>query len=152
MKNDQIDELDKKILKLIGENARIPFLEVARECNVSGAAIHQRVTRLIETGVIKGSQYVFDWNKIGYETCAFIGACVSKSKCLEVLVKDLSKVSEVIECYYSSGRYDLILKIIAKNNRDLLNIIQQKLHPLEFTTLDTMVLFEEIFSRQGYID
>ncbi|NQU51489.1 MAG: AsnC family transcriptional regulator, partial [Bacteroidetes bacterium] len=53
-----IDELDEKILKLITKNARIPFLEVARECGVSGAAIHQRVQRLLNTGVIKGSEFI----------------------------------------------------------------------------------------------
>ncbi|MEE1346850.1 MAG: AsnC family transcriptional regulator, partial [Bacteroidales bacterium] len=50
----RLDELDRKILKLITGNARIAFLEVARMCGVSGAAIHQRVQRLMNIGVIKG--------------------------------------------------------------------------------------------------
>jgi len=56
----QIDRLDKKILQMISQNARIPFLEVARECNVSGAAIHQRVQKLINIGVIKGSEFIIE--------------------------------------------------------------------------------------------
>jgi Lrp/AsnC family transcriptional regulator, regulator for asnA, asnC and gidA len=52
-----IDALDEKILKLITKNARIPFLEVARECGVSGAAIHQRVQRLLNIGVVSGSEF-----------------------------------------------------------------------------------------------
>ena len=43
MAKQVLDSLDRHILKLISQDARIPFLEVARACNVSGAAIHQRV-------------------------------------------------------------------------------------------------------------
>ena len=73
MGHHQLDKLDEKILKLISENARIPFLEVARECNVSGAAIHQRIQKLQNIGVIKGSEFILDANKIGYNTCSYMG-------------------------------------------------------------------------------
>ena len=66
MAQHQLDSLDKKILKMIAEDARVPFLEVARECNVSGAAIHQRIQKLTNLGVIKGSQFIIDPEKIGY--------------------------------------------------------------------------------------
>ena len=59
MAHHQLDELDEKILKLIIGNARMPFLEVARECNVSGAAIHQRIQKLTNLGVIKGQRDTF---------------------------------------------------------------------------------------------
>ena len=67
MAHHQLDELDEKILKLIIGNARMPFLEVARECNVSGAAIHQRIQKLTNLGVIKGSEFIVDNTKVGYE-------------------------------------------------------------------------------------
>jgi Lrp/AsnC family transcriptional regulator for asnA, asnC and gidA len=60
MAHHDLDELDEKILKMIVDNARIPFLEVARACNVSGAAIHQRVQKLTNLGVIKGSEYIIE--------------------------------------------------------------------------------------------
>ena len=60
MAHYNLDSLDKKILKLIAKDARIPFLEVARLCNVSGAAIHQRIQKLTNLGVLKGSQFIFD--------------------------------------------------------------------------------------------
>lgn len=72
MAHHQLDELDEKILKLIIGNARMPFLEVARECNVSGAAIHQRIQKLTNLGVIKGSEFIVDNTKVGYETCAYM--------------------------------------------------------------------------------
>ena len=60
MGHHQLDALDEQILKMIANNARIPFLEVARVCNVSGAAIHQRIQILTTLGVLKGSQYVIN--------------------------------------------------------------------------------------------
>lgn len=54
MGHHQLDTLDEQILKLIADNARIPFLEVARACNVSGAAIHQRIQKLTNLGILKG--------------------------------------------------------------------------------------------------
>ena len=60
MAHHNLDSLDKKILKLIAEDARTPFLEVARSCNVSGAAIHQRIQKLNNLGVLKGSKFIID--------------------------------------------------------------------------------------------
>ena len=73
MAHHQLDSLYEKILKMIAENARIPFLEVARACNVSGAAIHQRIQKRTYLGILKGSEFIIDPEKIGYETCAYIG-------------------------------------------------------------------------------
>ena len=72
MANQKLDALDKQILKLIAADARIPFLEVARACDVSGAAIHQRIQKLTNMGVLNGSQFIIEPEKLGYETCAFI--------------------------------------------------------------------------------
>jgi len=56
MANSKLDRLDKQILKMIAEDARVAFLEVARVCEVSGAAIHQRIQKLTSMGILKGSQ------------------------------------------------------------------------------------------------
>ena len=87
MSHRKLDSLDKKIIELILKDARIPFLEVARECNVSGAAIQQRIQKLTNRGILKGSQYVVDAEKIGYETCAYIG----------LFLKDPERFDEVIK-------------------------------------------------------
>jgi Lrp/AsnC family transcriptional regulator, regulator for asnA, asnC and gidA len=71
--NFQIDSLDRKILSILTKNARIPFLEVARVCNISGAAVHQRVQRLVKFGIINGSQYNVNPKMLGFKTCAFVG-------------------------------------------------------------------------------
>ena len=57
LKMEKIDNLDKKILEIIMKNARIPSKDVAVECGVSRAAIHQRIQRMIDMKVITGSGY-----------------------------------------------------------------------------------------------
>ncbi len=84
----KLDKLDKQILRLIAGDARIPFLEVARACNVSGAAIHQRIQKLTNLGILKGSYYVIDPDKIGYETCAYIGLNLKNPEAFDSVVED----------------------------------------------------------------
>ena len=88
-----LDSLDRQILKLISQDARIPFLEVARACNVSGAAIHQRVAKLSNLGIIKGSQFIIDPEKIGYETCAYMGLYLKEPEKFDQVVEELKKLS-----------------------------------------------------------
>ena len=92
MGQKHIDKLDEKILKLISDNARMPFLEVARECNVSGAAIHQRIQKLMSQGVIKGSEYVLNPEKVGYETCAYIGLFLKDPSRFDKVLDELKKI------------------------------------------------------------
>ena len=73
MAKAQLDSLDYKILKTLSTNGRKPFLEIARECNVSGAAIHQRIQKLMAMGVLRGSECLINPASVGYDTCAYIG-------------------------------------------------------------------------------
>lgn len=146
----QIDHLDKKILKLISQNARIPFLEVARECNVSGAAIHQRVQKLINLGVIKGSQFVIDTYKIGYQTCAYIGINIKDMSLFNDVIAKIRAISEIVECHYTTGKYAVLVKVYAKDNKHLLNIILDRITSIEGVgnTETFQMSLDEIFNRQ----
>ena len=144
----KIDKLDRQILRMIAEDARVPFLEVARACNVSGAAIHQRIQKLTAMGVLKGSQFIIDPEKIGYETCAYIGLYLKDPESFDGVVEELKKIPEVVECHYTTGGYDLFIKIYALNNRHLLNIIHDKLQPLGLARSETIVAFNAVIDRQ----
>ena len=148
MAQHQLDSLDKKILKMISEDARVPFLEVARACNVSGAAIHQRIQKLTSCGVLKGSQYIIDPEKIGYETCAYIGLYLKDPSSFDYVVEELKKIPEVVECHYTTCGYDLSIKLYAINNHHLLNIIHDKLQPLGLSRSETIVAFNAVINRQ----
>lgn len=144
----KLDQLDKRILRMIAEDARVPFLEVARACNVSGAAIHQRIQKLTTLGVLKGSQFVIDPEKIGYETCAYIGLNLKNPEDFDKVVAELKKIPEVTECHYTTGNFDMFIKIYALNNHHLLTIIHDKLQPLGLASSQTLISFHSAFNRQ----
>ena len=143
-----LDDLDKKILQMISCDARIAFLEVARACHVSGAAIHQRIQKLTRLGVIKGSQFVFNPEKIGYETCAYIGLYLKDPGKFDEVVEELKNIPEVVECHYTTGGFDMFIKIYAHNNHHLLDIIHDKLQPLSLSRSETIISFNAAIDRQ----
>ena len=144
----KLDKLDKRILHMISEDARVPFLEVARVCNVSGAAIHQRIQKLTNMGLLRGSQFIIDPEKIGYETCAYIGLNLKNPEDFDKVMEELRKIPEVTECHYTTGNFDMFIKIYAHNNHHLLNIIHDKLQPLGLSSSQTLISFHSAFDRQ----
>ena len=148
MANSKLDRLDKQILKMIAEDARVPFLEVARACDGSGAAIHQRIQKLTSAGILKGSQFIIDPEKIGYETCAFVGLNLKNPESFDEVVAKLKEMPEVVECHYTTGNYDLFIKIYALNNHHLLDIIHDKLQPLGLARSESIISFHSAIDRQ----
>lgn len=130
--------------------SRCPYsiLEVARACNVSGAAIHQRVAKLSNLGIIKGSQFIIDPEKIGYETCAYMGLYLKEPEKFDQVVEELKKIPEVVECHYTTGGFDMFIKIYAINNHHLLEIIHDKLQPLGLSRSETIISFNAAINRQ----
>lgn len=144
-----IDDLDRKILRLITANARIPFLEVARECGVSGAAIHQRVQRLVAVGVIVGSEFIVSPQKLGYNTTAYMGIYLEKVNYDKKVLKQLREISEVVECHHTTGQYAIFIKIQTKTNKHLMKIIDTDLQAIDgIARTETFISLEEDFKRQ----
>lgn len=146
-----IDGLDRKILKLLTNDSRVPFVEVARKCKVSGAAIHQRVQKMREAGIIKGSQMLLDPKGMGYHTCAFIGIQVNltSTSTHDGVFQQISKIPEIVECHHISGKYSLLLKIYTRNNEHLKQIIVEKIQSIpEISFTETYISLETGFERQ----
>ncbi len=148
MAHANIDELDHKILELVSSDARMPFLEVARQCGVSGAAIHQRIQRLTKIGVIKGSQFVLDPSKIGYDTCAYVGIYLKDPSDFDRVMEEVERIPEVVECHVTTGGYDMFLKLYARTNSQLMEIIHDKLRTLGLQRTESIISFHEAFNRQ----
>lgn len=148
MKKPQLDSLDRSILRMLAENARKPFLEIARECNVSGAAIHQRIAKLTSLGVIKGSECLIDPSAVGYDTCAYMGFYLKEPGQFNYVIEELRKIPEVVECHFTTGQYDIFVKLYARNNDDLLHLIHTKLQKLGLARTESLISFKEVFKRQ----
>lgn len=152
MSRESFDELDRKILSMLSENARRPFLEIARECNVSGAAIHQRVQKLVAQGVILGYDTLINPSAMGYDTCAYIGVFLSDPSKFDDVAAELYKIPEVVEVHYTTGKYDLLIKLYARNNKHLLQLIHDRLQSIVSGRTETLISFKEEFRRQLPID
>lgn len=143
----QLDNLDRKILKMLSVNARTPFLEIARECNVSGAAIHQRIQKLTAAGVISGFESLIAPSALGYDTCAYIGFFLAAPSDFDRVSEALYKIPEVVEVHYTTGKYDLLVKLYARNNSHLLDLIHDRLQSLGAGRTETLISFKEEFRR-----
>ena len=154
-KNFKLDSLDKKILSFLTKNARMPFVEVAKECHVSGAAIHQRVQQMVASGVIKGSQFNLSPRAMGYNTCAFIGIqlnLITRKSHIDAFNK-IMKIPEIVECHHVSGKHSLLIKIYTKSNENLKNIIIEQIQTIpEVTFTETFISLQEGFERQVAIE
>lgn len=151
--NLQIDSLDKKILTMITRNARIPYLEVARECKVSGAAIHQRIQRLTKMGVITGSRFTINPRKIGYKTCAYMGIFLDKASLYKTVLNELKKIPEVTQCHYTTGNYSIFIKVYTRDNEHLKMVLTDRLQAIPgVARTETLISLEEGFNRSLPID
>lgn len=148
MENYQLDKMDEVILRMLSENARVPFLEVARACGVSGTAIHQRVARLSSVGVLQGAAYQIDPTQIGYETCAYIGLYLKEDVPFDKAVEALEQIPEVVECHCTNEPFDFFIKVHARNNDHLLTIIHEKLKPVGLSHSKIILSFRQIIKKQ----
>ena len=148
MPTTQFDELDRKILRFLINNARKPYLEIARECNVSGASIHQRIQKLISAGLIEGFETQINPAALGYNTCAYVGVVLSDPLRADEVVEALRNMPQVVEVHYTTGKYDLLAKLYAANNSHLLQSIRDNIFVLNAGRTETLISFKEEFSRQ----
>ncbi|MCQ2346340.1 MAG: AsnC family transcriptional regulator [Paludibacteraceae bacterium] len=127
---EKIDDLDRKILKIITQNARIPFKDVAEMCGVSRAAVHQRVQRMYDTGVIIGSSYQVNPKMLGYQLCVYVGITLEKGSMYRTVSAELEKIPEVIESQYTLGTYSMLIKLYAKDDRNLMQLLNGKIQEI----------------------
>ena len=150
---EKVDNLDRKILNIVMNNARIPSKDVAIVCGVSRAAIHQRIQRLIEMGVIVGSGYNVNPRKLGYNTCTSIGVSLEKGSMYRDVVKELEKIPEVVECHFTTGPYSMLIKVFAHNNQHLMELLNNNIQQIAgVTETETLISLEQSMNRQIQLD
>lgn len=146
---DRIDNLDKKILNIIMNNARIASKDVAIVCGVSRAAIHQRIQRLIDMKVIIGSGYNVNPKTLGYNTCTYVGVKLEKGSMYRDVARELEKIPEVVECHFTTGPYSMLIKVFAQDNQNLMELLNDKIQSIPgVTETETLISLEQTLNRQ----
>ncbi|MBP7984992.1 MAG: Lrp/AsnC ligand binding domain-containing protein [Bacteroidaceae bacterium] len=146
---EKIDNLDKKILGILSKNARIPFKDVAAECNVSRAAIHQRVQHLMEQGVITGSGFDVNPKSLGYSTCTYVGITLERGNMYKDVVERLLEIPEIVECHFTTGSYTMLVKLYARDNEQLMDLLNNKMQGIEgVVATETLISLEQSIKRE----
>lgn len=146
---EKIDNLDKKILEIISCNARIPFKDVAAECGVSRAAIHQRVQRLIDLDVIVGSGYHVNPVSLGYNTCTYVGITLERGSMYKNVVEEFRKIPEIVECHFTTGPYTMLIKLFARDNAHLMDLLNNRLQEIPgVTTTETLISLTQSIKKE----
>ena len=146
---EKIDELDKRILDIISKNARIPFKDVADECGVSRAAIHQRVQRLTDIGVISGSGYHINPKKLGFHTCTYVGLSLAKGSMYKEAIEELKKIPEIAEAHFTTGPYSVIVKLYARDNEHLMTLLNERIQEIPgVMATETMISLDQSIKKE----
>ena len=146
---ERIDNLDKKILLILSKNARIPFKDVAAECGVSRAAIHQRVQRLMEAGVITGSSFDVNPKSLGYTTCTYVGLNLERGSMYKNVVKRIIDIPEIVDCHFTTGPYTMLIKAYARDNEQLMDLLNNRLQTIPgVVSTETLISLEQSVKRE----
>ena len=147
-----LDTIDRKILKFLIGNARMPFLEIARECGISGAAIHQRIKKLEDMGVVLGSRLIVNPRMLGFDVCAYVNIRVKDYTNDSSLVDKLKSIPEVSECHLITGKYTAMVKLYCIDNEHLMNALNSIRNMLPGVNTETFISLDESFQREPFID
>ena len=145
---EKVDKLDRKILSILSKNARIAFKDVAEQCGVSRAAIHQRVERLKEDGVITGSGFSINPKSIGYGTCTYVGISLERGSMYKNVVKKLQNIPEIVECHFTTGPYTMMVKAYVRDNEQLMKLLNDTLQSIDgVVSTETLISLDQSIKR-----
>jgi Lrp/AsnC family transcriptional regulator, regulator for asnA, asnC and gidA len=152
MNHFELDEMDRIILSELINDARKPYLEIARDCGVSGAAIHQRVKKLEENGIIYGSSTLIKPSSIGYTICAFMFLNLTENNKYNEVIEALKNVHEIVECHFITGRSAILIKLYCRDNAHLMEVALNTIQKIPFVqSTETMVSLDEPVKRQIWV-
>ena len=148
-----IDDLDKKILTIITHNARIGFKDVAEQCGVSRAAVHQRVQRMFDIGVIIGSGYQVNPKMLGYNLCVYVGLTLERGHMYRQVCAELDKIPEIVESQFTLGAYSMLIKLYARDDKHLMHLLNTKIQAIPgIANTETLTTLDESINRSLPID
>ncbi len=145
----KIDGIDKIIIKRLVKDARTPVLSIAREVGISGAAIHQRLRKLEKSQLIDGYRMIINPKSLGYTTTAFVGVFLDSSSLYSSAIKRLKEIPEVVESHYTTGNYAIFIKVMCKNNEDLMNLLNKDIQNIKgVSRTETFISLDQQIERQ----
>jgi Lrp/AsnC family transcriptional regulator for asnA, asnC and gidA len=148
-KGADIDVLDRKILTVLMNDAVVPYTEIAKQLDVSAGTIHVRMKKLMDLGVVTGSQLIVNPSIIGYDICAFIGIFLDKGSAYNDVRQQMQAIPEIVELHYTTGIYSIFAKVLCRDTNHLREVLNEKIQPIQgIQRTETFITLEQGFSRQ----
>ncbi|MFW5917191.1 MAG: Lrp/AsnC family transcriptional regulator [Halorubrum sp.] len=145
----ELDETDRSILRILQEDARTPFSEVARRIDMSSATVHDRVGRMEDAGVIEGYHVAIDPKEVGYGVSAFVGLRVEQGREEDALDR-LRDIEGVREIHLTTGEWDVILRVVAEDTDRLRELMFERVAEMDgFSRSQTMIILGTAYEVHG---
>ena len=145
----ELDETDRAILRILQEDARTPFSEVARRIDMSSATVHDRVGRMEDAGVIEGYHAEIDPKAVGYGVSAFVGLRVEQGREEDALDR-LREIEGVREIHLTTGEWDVILRVVAADTDRLRELMFERVAEMDgFSRSQTMIILGTDYELDG---
>ncbi|MDX2447527.1 MAG: Lrp/AsnC family transcriptional regulator [Desulfobacterales bacterium] len=148
-----MDMIDKEILKILQDNARIKKSEMARALNLAATTLQERIRRLENKGIIKKYQVVVDPEMIGFSVQAFVAVTLDKHESSDIrhFEKSIKTIPNIKACYHSSGRFDYLLHVVARDLNQLGVLVKTGITSLpDFGRCETHLVFSEIETSEQW--
>ena len=144
----EIDKLDKQILSILMRNSKKAYTDIAKQLYVSGGTIHVRMKKLEEAGIVKGYNLTVDYNKLGYDICAFLGIYLDKSSLYDDVATELEKIPEIVAAHYTTGLYNIFAQIICRDTDHLREVLHDKIQNISgIQRTETFISLQESIDR-----
>ncbi|MBT9190046.1 MULTISPECIES: Lrp/AsnC family transcriptional regulator [Zobellia] len=145
---DKLDSVDHKILTLLSNDAQMPYTEVAKRAGISPGTVHMRTRKMKNMGVIKGATLSLDYSKMGYKMTVFLGIYLRESFLYKIVIEELAKIQEVVKIHHSTGKYDIFIKVHAKDSLHYRRLYQEAILTIEgIRGIESFISVEENMSR-----
>lgn len=146
-----MDDLDKEILKALAEDGRVSFTELSDKLKVSHGTIHVRVNKLKESGALLGTSARVDPKKIGFEISCFMGVKLKQSGFYPVVMERLKGLRPVNDIFFTTGTYNLLIKIAVRDVEELRDFIINELQKMdEIQSTETLLILDHPYSKPLY--
>lgn len=147
-----LDNLDVQIINILLSNSRQSVTDIAKSVSISNVAIQQRIHKMENKGIIKGYSSLIDYKILGFSTVAFVGIFLEKAKFYKEVIRKLDQVREITEAHFTTGNYSIFAKVHAKNNDDLMHILNTRVQNIEgIARTETFISLEEGILKPLYL-
>jgi len=147
---DQLSDVDARILAVLQRDGRRPYADVGAEVGISGPSAYDRIKKLEARGVIRGYAAQVDPVALGFGILAFTWITQAPGTTATDLTGDFARIPEIEECHHVAGDADYLLKIRARDTRDLERVLHEVQATRHVFTTETDVVFSTAFERRPF--